>query len=91
MQTAYDAIVVGGGPAGATAALLLARAGWSVAVIEKQAFPRRKVCGECIAASNLPLLKALGIDLAAADTYAGAPLRRVAVLQGTRALRFKTT
>ncbi len=84
MQTAYDAIIVGGGPAGATAAVLLARAGWSVALVEKQVFPRRKVCGECIAASNLPLLKAIGIDTAALDAVAGAPLRRVAVLQGAQ-------
>lgn len=71
MQTAYDVLIVGAGPAGATAATLLARAGWSVAVVEKQAFPRRKVCGECIAASNLPLLQALGIDLAAFKAAAG--------------------
>ncbi len=48
----YDAIVIGAGVAGATAAILLARAGWSVAVVEKSAFPRRKVCGECIAATE---------------------------------------
>lgn len=88
MQTAYDVLIVGAGPAGATAATLLARAGWSVAVVEKQAFPRRKVCGECIAASNLPLLQALGIDLAAFKAAAGAPLRRVAVLQGAQQLDF---
>ena len=89
MQTRYDAIIVGGGPAGATAATLLSRAGWSVAVIEKQAFPRRKVCGECIAASNLPLLKALGIDTATFEALAGAPLRRVAVLQGAKKSLFE--
>ncbi|MEO5696034.1 MAG: FAD-dependent monooxygenase [Burkholderiaceae bacterium] len=88
MRTAYDAIIVGGGPAGATAAALLARAGWAVALIEKQAFPRRKVCGECIAASNLPLLAAIGIDAAAFDTLAGAPLRRVALMQGARSTVF---
>ncbi|MDP3135729.1 MAG: FAD-dependent oxidoreductase, partial [Burkholderiaceae bacterium] len=42
--TAFDAIVVGAGLAGSTVATLLARAGWSVALIEKQRFPRRKVC-----------------------------------------------
>lgn len=89
MQTRYDTIIVGGGPAGSTAATLLSRAGWSVAVIEKQAFPRRKVCGECIAASNLPLLKALGIDTAAFEAIAGAPLRRVAVMQGAKKSLFE--
>ena len=89
MQTNYDVVIVGGGPAGSTAATLLARAGWSVAVIEKQAFPRRKVCGECIAASNLPLLQALGIDTAAFAALAGAPLRRVAVMQGTKKTLFE--
>ena len=60
----FDAVIVGAGPAGSTAAILLARAGWSVALVEKQRFPRRKVCGECLAASNLPLLDALGIGVA---------------------------
>ena len=61
MQTRYDAIVVGGGPPGTTAATLLARAGWHVAVIDKAVFPRRKVCGEFISATTWPLLRALGV------------------------------
>jgi flavin-dependent dehydrogenase len=52
----HDAIIIGAGPAGATAARLLAYAGWSVALIEKAEFPRRKVCGEFISATSLPLL-----------------------------------
>ncbi len=83
MRTDFDAIVVGAGPAGATAAILLARAGWSVALVEKQRFPRRKVCGECIAASNMPLLTALGIG-GALETTAGPELRQVALMRGMR-------
>ena len=81
MKTSFDAAIVGAGPAGASAAILLARAGWSVALIERQEFPRRKVCGECVAASNLALLDALGIG-SAFDALAGAELRRVALMHG---------
>ena len=81
MSIDFDAVVIGAGPAGATAAILLARAGWSVALIEKQPFPRRKVCGECLAASNLPLLDALGIG-AAFNALAGPDLRKLALLRG---------
>lgn len=74
--TTFDALVIGGGPAGATTALLLAKAGWSVAIVEKNSFPRRKVCGEFISATTFPLLKKLGI----ADfylTHGGPEVRRV--------------
>ncbi len=80
-----DAIVVGAGVAGSATAVWLARAGWSVALVEKQAFPRRKVCGECIAASNLPLLDALGVA-PAAQPGCGAELRRVTLLHGAQAV-----
>ncbi|HEX4023316.1 MAG TPA: FAD-dependent oxidoreductase [Steroidobacteraceae bacterium] len=85
MQTRFDAIIIGAGPAGSTAAILLAQAGWSVALLEKQRFPRRKVCGECIAASNLPLLDALGIG-DAFTAAAGPELRRVALWCGNQSI-----
>lgn len=85
MKTSFDVAIVGAGPAGAAAATLLARAGWSVALIERQSFPRRKVCGECVAASNLGLLDALGIG-AEFDALAGAELRRVALMHGRRTI-----
>jgi flavin-dependent dehydrogenase len=72
----YDAVIIGGGPAGATAALMLARAGWSVAVVEMKTFPRRKVCGEFISATSQPLLRELGVDEAFRDR-AGPEVRRV--------------
>ena len=88
MQSQFDAIIIGAGPAGASAAILLANAGWSIALIEKQIFPRRKVCGECVAASNLPLLDALGIG-AAFMAQAGPELRQVALMRGTRTVHAK--
>ena len=72
----YDALVVGAGPGGATVALMLARAGWSVAVVEKARFPRRKVCGEFISATSLPLLREIDV----ADAFlerAGPQVRHV--------------
>lgn len=83
MSAAFDAIIIGAGPAGSTAAIRLACAGWSVAIIEKREFPRRKVCGECIAASNLPLLDALGIG-EEFDALAGPDLQRVGLFVGSR-------
>ncbi len=81
MQAPLDAIIIGAGPAGSAAAILLARAGWSVALVERQRFPRRKVCGECLAASNLPLLDHLGIG-SAFHAAAGPDLRQIALLRG---------
>jgi flavin-dependent dehydrogenase len=81
MSSPYHAIIIGAGPAGSSAAILLARAGRSVALLEAKPFPRRKVCGECIAASNLPLLDALGLGEALRRS-AGPELRRVALWCG---------
>jgi flavin-dependent dehydrogenase len=61
MKTDADALIIGGGPAGASAAIGLARAGWRVSLVEQHAFPRQKVCGECIAAGNFQLLDELGV------------------------------
>lgn len=77
----HDAAIIGAGPAGSTAALLLARAGWSVALIEKSAFPRAKVCGEFVSAPGLALLARLGV----ADdilSEAGPEVREVGVYAG---------
>lgn len=81
MEDAYDAIVVGAGPSGAASAVLLAKAGWRVAIVEKARFPRRKVCGEFISETTWPLLRLMGV----ADPLlrlAGPPVRRVGIYAG---------
>jgi flavin-dependent dehydrogenase len=77
----YDAIVIGAGPAGSSAAITLARQGRAVAIIERAQFPRRKVCGEFISATNLGLLDRLGIG-DAWRAEAGPEIRRVGFFGG---------
>jgi flavin-dependent dehydrogenase len=85
VTSTFDALVIGGGPGGATSALLLAKAGWSVALVEKSAFPRGKVCGEFLSATNLPLLRHLGV----AESFlelAGPDVRQVGLFSGDHAV-----
>lgn len=56
-----DVIIVGGGLAGLVNAILLARAGLQVLVIEKKQYPFHKVCGEYVSNEVLPFLHSLGI------------------------------
>ncbi len=50
MTTEFDVIISGAGPAGSTAALALGSSGLKVALIDKEMFPRAKVCGDAIPA-----------------------------------------
>lgn len=54
-----SATIIGAGPAGSVAAIVLARAGWHVTLIEQHRFPRDKVCGECISALGIDVLARL--------------------------------
>jgi flavin-dependent dehydrogenase len=56
MTDSFDLIVVGGGPAGTSAAITAARDGWKVLLLERDRFPRHKVCGEFVSAESLELL-----------------------------------
>jgi flavin-dependent dehydrogenase len=56
-----DVAVVGAGPAGATLAALLAGRGVRVALIDRDRFPRDKVCGEFLSYDALPILEPLGV------------------------------
>ena len=59
----FDAVVVGAGPAGSVAALVLARGGARVALADKAAFPRDKACGDLIGPRGVQLLTDLGISV----------------------------
>src|SRR5207245_5425889 len=56
----WDAAVVGAGPAGATTALLLARAGASVLLLDRAHFPRDKPCSEYLSPATTDVLERLG-------------------------------
>jgi menaquinone-9 beta-reductase len=51
-----DALIVGGGPGGSTAARILRRGGWEVLVIDRASFPRDKVCAGWLTPEVFPLL-----------------------------------
>ena len=79
----FDVIVIGAGPAGSATAIRLARAGRRVALVERAAFPRRKVCGEFMSATNLGLLDEIGIG-SVWRAAAGPEIRRIGLFARER-------
>lgn len=82
MEQRCDALIVGAGPAGATLAALLARAGWEIVLIDAGRFPRPKVCGECLSVAALPVLAELGLDRAVRDVATIASRLRIVLPRG---------
>ena len=59
----YDVVVVGGGPAGSSAACTVAKSGLSVLLIDKSEFPRDKCCGDGLTTMALRLSEELGLKI----------------------------
>ncbi len=59
----FDVVVAGAGPAGSVAALVLARGGARVALVDKASFPRDKACGDLIGPRGVGLLDELGVSV----------------------------
>ena len=69
MKERFDLAVIGGGPAGASAAITAARLGLDVLLLEAGRFPRHKVCGEFISGEAVNILA----DLVGEERFADAP------------------
>jgi menaquinone-9 beta-reductase len=84
-DSSADVIVVGAGPAGATAATYLARSGVDVLLLEKSSFPRDKICGDGLTPRGVKQVLALGIDVSGEDWRRNRGLR---VLGGGHSIEF---
>jgi geranylgeranyl reductase family protein len=58
----FDVVIVGAGPSGSACAFWLARAGWSVCLVEKKIFPREKTCGDGLTPRSVYQLQEMGLE-----------------------------
>lgn len=79
-----DVAIVGAGPAGSALAAILAARGRSVALIERDTFPRDKLCGEFLSYDALPIADALGVDLSETPE-----ITRCRIVSRSRTLEFE--
>src|SRR5438067_9111785 len=57
----FDVAIIGGGPAGSSCAAFCAAAGLRTIVIEREKFPREKVCGDCLNPACWPVVRRLNL------------------------------
>ncbi|HSE06875.1 MAG TPA: FAD-dependent monooxygenase, partial [Methylomirabilota bacterium] len=79
MSAAPDVVVVGAGPAGSAAAILLAEGGFTVTLLDKAAFPRPKICGEYLSPEAARVLDRLGV-LKTVDGAGAQPLTGMRII-----------
>src|SRR5262245_60012610 len=60
-STFTDVVIVGAGPAGASTAILLAKAGLRVTLLDRARFPRAKACAECLSPQASRILDRFGV------------------------------
>ncbi|MFQ6673296.1 MAG: NAD(P)/FAD-dependent oxidoreductase [Fidelibacterota bacterium] len=75
-QELYDLIIVGAGPAGSTAALYAGRAGLKTLLVDKEQFPRDKICGDALSGKSVAILRELDL-LEGVRRLPGAVIRTV--------------
>jgi geranylgeranyl reductase family protein len=73
----YDVAIVGGGPAGSACAAFCAKRGLRSLLLERERFPREKVCGDCLNPSCWPVLARLGV----ADSVRNLPHGKLACVE----------
>jgi flavin-dependent dehydrogenase len=73
VDTGYDAIIVGAGPAGSATGTLLAESGASVLALDRATFPRPRMCGEYLSPETARILHRLGV-LETVDRAGAVPL-----------------
>ena len=74
MARHWQAVIVGAGPAGAAAAIRLARTGLQVLLVDRDPMPRGRVCGCCLSPVAIHELDGIGVS---ASALGGVPLERV--------------